>query len=103
MQPIHEKIHPQGEDQSFDENLITLRLEIGNLTAEICKSIDKKLEPVQTLQRLNFLLDANFEDVWKMINTPANFLQEPKKQSEASKDESLSAAAQIDSKPKGDE
>ena len=52
-------------------------------------------------QKLNYLLDAYFEDIWKMINMPASMLQEPQRESEASTDDTMSAAVeQIDSKQK---
>jgi hypothetical protein len=56
------------------EELIQLREEISTLAPHIAKSIAGKSEPVADLNKLNFLLDAHFEDVWQMLHTPAHLL-----------------------------
>ena len=47
------------------------------LARSICKSIEGKYEPAAELNRLNFLLDARYQEVWEMLLTPAELLQPP--------------------------
>jgi len=59
------------------EQLIELQTKISSLSQFIISQIDTKYEPVQEINQLNFLLDAHFEDVWAMLNTPAEALRMP--------------------------
>ena len=65
--------------------MVNIKTNIQNLSVEISSAIEKKYEPVEALNKLNFLLDAHFEDVWEMINLPLSVLQgEPAKDDELS-------------------
>ena len=56
------------------DELISLYNNVSVLTNDITAAIDRKLEPVEGLNQLNFLLEAEFEKVWAMLHTPAYLL-----------------------------
>jgi hypothetical protein len=47
-----------------------LNQELFFLSKQIQNEIFAKTEPFKSLNRLNYLLDAHFENVWSLINTP---------------------------------
>ena len=57
------------------EKLIALREQVSQLAPEIKSRITSRYEPVERLNQLNYLLEAEFEAVWAMLHTPAHLLQ----------------------------
>lgn len=57
------------------EKLLALREQICMLAPEIKSRITSRYEPVERLNQLNYLLDAEFEAVWAMLHTSAHLLQ----------------------------
>ena len=54
------------------EALIALNQRIAPFAPRIASAIARRYEPVEDLNRLNYLLDAHFEDVWEMLHTPGD-------------------------------
>jgi hypothetical protein len=92
-----------GSDQQSEQNeaalqeLIHLKDEVSQLARNICEAIAGKHEPVPALNRLNYLLEAHFEQVWAMLLTPADKLYRTEKPEGS--EIPMSGAASADAQP----
>ena len=66
---------PAADDYKLEE-LILLYRQVSELSADIAAAIERKCEPVQELNRLNYLLEAEFEKVWAMLHHSADVLNQ---------------------------
>lgn len=70
---------------------------MSQLARTICEAIAGKHEPVPALNRLNYLLEAHFEQVWAMLLTPADKLYRMEKPGES--EIPMSDAPSVDAQP----